>query len=160
MEVLVNSVVTCSTVLFLVAMASIFGYVMAIEQIPDKIAAWMLGVTSSKYLMLLVVNALLLVAGSLMESVSATIILAPILMPVMIRVGVDPVHFGVIMVCNLAVGFVTPPIGQNLFVAAAIADERPERIALSSAPFLAAMLIMILLVTFLPELSLFLPGLM
>ena len=120
----------------------------------------MLGVTSSKYLMLLVVNALLLVAGSLMESVSATIILAPILMPVMIRVGVDPVHFGVIMVCNLAVGFVTPPIGQNLFVAAAIADERPERIALSSAPFLAAMLIMILLVTFLPELSLFLPGLM
>ncbi len=155
-EVLVDSSVTAATVLFLVAMASVFGYVMAIEQIPDLISEWMLTLTSNKYVMLLIVNILLLIVGALMESASATLILAPILMPMMIRLGVDPVHFGVIMVCNLAIGFITPPIGQSLFVAAAISDERTERIAAAAVPLLISMLIMILIVTYVPEVSLFL----
>lgn len=156
LEVLVDSVVTSATVLFLVAMAAIFGYVMAIEQIPDLIAEWMLGITSNKYAMLLLVNVFLLIVGALMESASATIILAPILMPVMVRMGVDPVHFGVILVCNLAIGFVTPPIGQNLFVAGAISGARTEHIALAALPFIAAMLLMIALVTYVPALSMYL----
>ena len=155
-EVLVDSSVTAATVLFLVAMASVFGYVMAIEQIPDLISEWMLTLTSNKIAMLLIVNLLLLVVGALMESASATLILAPILMPMMIRLGVDPVHFGVIMVCNLAIGFITPPIGQSLFVAAAISDERTERIALAAVPLLAAMLVMLLIVTYVPAVSLIL----
>lgn len=155
-EVLVDSSVTAATVLFLVAMASVFGYVMAIEQIPDLISEWMLTLTSNKIIMLLIVNLLLLIVGALMESASATLILAPILMPMMVRLGVDPVHFGVIMVCNLAIGFITPPIGQSLFVAAAISDERTERIALAALPLLLAMLVMILIVTYVPEVSLFL----
>ncbi|MCQ2444131.1 MAG: TRAP transporter large permease subunit [Mailhella sp.] len=159
-SVLVDSTVTAATVLFLVAMASVFGYVMAIEQIPDMIAEWMLGITSDKYMMLLIVNVLLLVVGALMESASATLILAPILMPVMVQVGVDPVHFGVILVCNLAIGFITPPIGQSLFVAAAISDERAEHIAVAAVPLIAAMLLMILLITYIPEICMFLPGLM
>ncbi len=159
-QVLVDSTVTAATVLFLVAMASVFGYVMAIEQIPDLITEWMIGITSNKIAMLLIVNILLLVVGALMESASATLILAPILMPMMVKLGVDPVHFGVILVCNLAIGFITPPIGQSLFVAAAISDERTERIALAALPLLAAMIFMILLVTYIPELSLWLPSLM
>lgn len=158
LKVLIDSSVTTATVLIMVAMASIFGYVMAIEQIPDKIAAWMLGITSNKYTMLAIVNVLLLIAGALMESASATIILAPILMPVMVQVGVDPVHFGVIMVCNLAIGFVTPPVGQTLFVASAISGEKTERIAVAAMPLLCAMLIMLMLVTYIPAISLFLPG--
>lgn len=159
-SVLVDSTVTAATVLFLVAMASVFGYVMAIEQVPDLIAEWMISITSNKYLMLFIVNILLLIVGALMESASATLILAPILMPMMVKVGVDPVHFGVILVCNLAIGFITPPIGQSLFVAAAISDERTERIALAAIPLIAAMLVMILAVTYIPAISLWLPGLM
>ncbi|HJD98126.1 TRAP transporter large permease subunit [Mailhella massiliensis] len=155
-EVLVDSSVTAATVLFLVAMASVFGYVMAIEQIPDLISEWMLTLTSNKIAMLLIVNLLLLVVGALMESASATLILAPILMPMMIKLGVDPVHFGVIMVCNLAIGFITPPIGQSLFVAAAISDERTERIALAAVPLLLSMLVMLLIVTYVPAVSLIL----
>ena len=101
-------------------------------------------------------NLLLLVVGALMESASATLILAPILMPMMIKLGVDPVHFGVIMVCNLAIGFITPPIGQSLFVAAAISDERTERIALAAVPLLLSMLVMLLIVTYVPAVSLIL----
>jgi C4-dicarboxylate transporter DctM subunit len=159
-QVLVDSSVTAATVLFLVAMASVFGYVMAIEQIPDLIAEWMIDITSNKYLMLLIVNILLLIVGALMESASATLILAPILMPMMVKLGVDPVHFGVILVCNLAIGFITPPIGQSLFVAAAISDERTEHIAMAAIPLIAAMLLMILLVTYIPSISLFLPSFM
>ncbi len=154
--VLVDSVVTSAAVLFLVAMAGIFGYVMAIEQIPDRIAEWMLGITTNKYAMLMLINVLLLVVGALMESASATIILAPILMPVMTRLGVDPVHFGVIMVCNLAIGFVTPPIGQTLFVAGAVSGEKTEKIALAALPLIAAMILMILLVTYIPILPMYL----
>ena len=77
-------------------------------------------------------------------------------MPMMIKLGVDPVHFGVIMVCNLSIGFITPPVGQSLFVAAAISDERTERIAVAAAPLLASMLVMLLIVTYIPEVSLFL----
>ena len=159
-DVLVDSTVTTASMLFLVAMASVFGYVMAIEQIPDLITEWMLSITTSKYLMLLIVNVLLLIVGALMESVSATLILSPILMPMMMKLGVDPVHFGVIMVCNLAIGFITPPIGQSLFVAAAISDERTERIALAAVPLIGAMIVMILLVTYIPPLSMWLPSIM
>ena len=155
-EILVDSSVTAATVLFLVAMASVFGYVMAIEQVPDAISEWMMSITSNKFAMLLIVNILLLIVGALMESASATLILAPILMPMMIKLGVDPVHFGVIMVCNLSIGFITPPVGQSLFVAAAISDERTERIAVAAAPLLASMLVMLLIVTYIPEVSLFL----
>ena len=159
-DVLVDSTVTTASMLFLVAMASVFGYVMAIEQIPDLITEWMLSITTSKYLMLFIVNVLLLIVGALMESVSATLILSPILMPMMMKLGVDPVHFGVIMVCNLAIGFITPPIGQSLFVAAAISDERTERIALAAVPLIAAMLVMILIVTYVPPVSMWLPSIM
>ncbi len=155
-EILVDSSVTAATVLFLVAMASVFGYVMAIEQVPDAISEWMMSITSNKFAMLLIVNILLLIVGALMESASATLILAPILMPMMIKLGVDPVHFGVIMVCNLSIGFITPPVGQSLFVAAAISDERTERIAVAAAPLLASMLVMLLIVSYIPEVSLFL----
>ena len=106
--------------------------------------------------MLLLVNVLLLIVGALMESASATIILAPILLPVMVKLGVDPVHFGIILVCNLAIGFVTPPIGQNLFVAGAISGAKTESIALAALPLIAAMLLMIAIVTYIPAVSLYL----
>lgn len=155
-EILVECVVMCAAVLLIVAMAHIFGYVMAIEQIPDHFASMILGITTDKVTMLLVVNVFLLIVGALMDPIVATIILAPILVPVMQQVGVSPLHFGIILTCNLCIGFVTPPIGSNLYVASSIAEERSERIAWAALPFLVAMLVMLMIISFVPELTLYL----
>ena len=155
-DVLVNCTVTSSIVIFLVATASIFGYIMTLESIPDTIANWMVSITSDKICMILIINGLLLIVGALMEPAAATIILAPILVPVMAKVGVDPLHFGIILTCNLAIGFITPPVGANLFVAGAISGVRIELIAKQAIPFLIAMLIMLAIITFIPVLPMYL----
>ena len=155
-SILVECVVMCAAVMLIVAMAHIFGYVMAIEQIPDHFARMLLDITSNRTLMLLMVNAFLLIVGALMDPIVATIILAPILVPVMQQVGVSPLHFGIILTCNLCVGFVTPPIGSCLYAASSITEERSELIARAALPFLVAMLVMLLIVSFVPELTLYL----
>ena len=149
-------VVICAAVMLIVAMAHIFGYVMAIEQIPDHFARMILGFTSDRVTMLLMVNVFLLIVGALMDPIVATIILAPILVPVMQQVGVSPLHFGIILTCNLCVGFVTPPIGCCLYAASSIAEERSELIARAAIPFLVAMLVMLLIISFVPDLTLYL----
>jgi C4-dicarboxylate transporter DctM subunit len=149
----------CSTsaiVIVLIAMATIFGNIMTIEQVPTIMAEFILGLTSSKILILLIINVFLLWVGTFMEALAAIVILTPILLPVVMKVGVDPVHFGVIMVVNLAIGFVTPPVGVNLFVASSVAKLRIEKIAKAAVPQLIGMLLVLLAVTYIPELSLYL----
>ena len=155
-SILVECVVMCASVMLIVAMAHIFGYVMAIEQIPDRFAQAIIGITSDRVTMLLVVNVFLLIVGALMDPIVATIILAPILVPVMQQVGVSPLHFGIILTCNLCIGFVTPPIGCCLYAASSIAEERSELIARAAVPFLIAMLAMLLIISFVPDLTLYL----
>lgn len=129
---------------------------MTIEQIPDTIATAILSISENKIVILLLINVFLLWIGVFMEALAAIVILTPILLPLVLKLGVDPVHFGVIMVMNLAIGFITPPVGVNLFVASSIAQTGIGRIAVAAWPFLISMLIVLMVVTYVPEVSLWL----
>ncbi len=152
----VESAQTSAIIIMLMAMATIFGNVMTLEQVPERIAAAILAFTSNKIAILLMINVLLLWVGTFMEALAAIVILTPILLPLALKIGVDPIHFGVIMVVNLAIGFVTPPVGVNLFVACGITKEKIELVSRAAVPFIITMLIILMLVTFWPQLSLFL----
>lgn len=149
---------TSAIIIMLMAMATLFGNVMTLEQVPERIASAILGFTENKIAILLLINLLLLWVGTFMEALAAIVILTPILLPLVLKVGVDPIHFGVIMVVNLAIGFVTPPVGVNLFVASGITNVKIEQVSRAAIPFLIAMLIVLFAVTFIPGLSLFLLG--
>jgi C4-dicarboxylate transporter DctM subunit len=145
----------CSTsaiVIILMSMATIFGNIMTIEQVPATIASAMLSLTENKILILLLINVLLLIVGTFMEALAAIVILTPILLPIVMKVGVDPVHFGVIMVVNLAVGFVTPPVGVNLFVASGVANAKIEKLSKVAMPMVGIMIAILLLITYIPSL--------
>ena len=138
------------------AMATLFGNIMTIEDVPGTVARAILGLTENKILILLLINILLLFVGTFMEALAAIVILTPILLPVVTGVGVSPLHFGVIIVVNLAIGFITPPVGVNLFVASGVANARIESIARQCLPMLALMLVVLLLCTYFPAIPLFL----
>ncbi|WP_344962445.1 TRAP transporter large permease subunit [Oceanisphaera sediminis] len=145
-----------SIIILLMAMATIFGNIMTIEQIPEFIADSILALTSNKIVILIMINIFLLWIGIFMEALAAIVILTPILLPLVIAVGVDPIHFGVMMVMNLAIGFITPPVGVNLFVASGIANVSIGGLAKSIWVYLLVMITVLMLVTYIPEISLFL----
>lgn len=151
---------TSAVIIALMAMATIFGNILTIEQIPTQIAAWMLALTDSKIIILILVLVLLLLIGTFMEALAAIVILTPILLPIVTQVGVDPIHFGIIMVVALAIGFITPPVGVNLFIACGVAKIKIEDISKAVVPFVLVMIVILLLVTFIPSISMFLPNLM
>jgi len=159
-KIIAGSALTSASVMIIVGTATIFGRVLAIERIPVMIAEYIVQLTSSPALILLLINILLLVVGMFMETLAAIIILTPILLPVVMAVGVDPVHFGIVIIVNLAIGLVTPPVGVNLFVGARVGGSTLEAVSKGSMPFLIAMFVILLLVTYVPSLSLFLPQLM
>jgi TRAP-type C4-dicarboxylate transport system, large permease component len=125
----VESCETSSIIIVLMAMATLFGNIMTIEDVPGTIARAILSFTESKIVILLLINVLLLIVGTFMEALAAIVILTPILLPIVTGVGVSPLHFGVIIVVNLAIGFITPPVGVNLFVASGVAKAKLEKIA-------------------------------
>lgn len=159
-SVCVECCTTSAVIIFLIAMASSFGYLLALEQIPESIAQSILSITNDKFLVLLLINIFLLVVGALMEPAAATIILTPILAPIAVKLGVDIVHFGIIMTVNLAIGFITPPVGSNLFVASAVSGLKVEAIARAAMPMVILMILLLMVITYVPALSLFLPELM
>ena len=147
----------CSTsaiVIILMSMATIFGNIMTIEQVPATIANAMLSLTDNKIIILMLINVLLLIVGTFMEALAAIVILTPILLPIVMKVGVDPVHFGIIMVVNLAIGFVTPPVGINLFVASGVANVKIEKLSKVALPLVGLMIVVLLLITYIPALPL------
>ena len=121
-------------------------------------AQWFLGISRDPIIILMLINVLLLITGCFLDAISAMMILVPILVPVVTALGIDITHFGIIMTVNLAIGMVTPPVGVNLYVACSIADISIERISKAVMPFLLASLVALLLITYLPQLSLFLPN--
>ena len=149
---------TSAVIIVLMAMATLFGNIMTIEDVPGTIARAILGFTSSKIAILLIINVLLLIVGVFMEALAAIVILVPILLPIVTGVGVSPLHFGIIMVVNLAIGFLTPPVGVNLFVASGISGTRIEQIAKASLPMIALMIVVLLLITYIPAIPLCLVG--
>lgn len=152
-----DSTLTTGMVFFIIATASVFSWILSVEQVPNLISAAVLGFTSNKILILLIINVLLLINGCFMEMTASTYIYTPILFPIITQLGIDPVHFGVIMVMNMAIGFVTPPLGIHLFVGVGL-DKRVKFGDLVSEiwkPFLA-LVIVLMLVTYIPDISLFL----
>ncbi|MDR3221733.1 MAG: TRAP transporter large permease [Candidatus Accumulibacter sp.] len=153
-DVFREAVNTYGPILLILGTATAFGRVLAMLQAPQTVAAGMLSIFTSKWAILLMVNAFLLVVGMLMDTGPAILILTPILLPLLKAVGIDPVHFGVIMVVNLAIGFVTPPVGINLYVASSITKVPVLDIARAAMPFVAAFVIALMLITFIPAISL------
>ncbi|MGN0908427.1 MAG: TRAP transporter large permease [Succinivibrio sp.] len=151
---------TTATTMVILGCATAFSKVITIEQIPAMVANALMTVSTSKIVILLLINALLLIVGCFMDTTPAILILAPILLPVATSIGVDPIHFGLIMVTNLAIGFITPPLGINLFVASRIADSPMEVILKGIVPFILVMIGCLALITYIPEIVMFLPTLM
>ncbi|MBM4761362.1 TRAP transporter large permease [Bacillus sp. B15-48] len=154
-QIFISSAVTSAVIMFIISCASIFGFILTREQIPLQLSNAMLEISSNPIVVLLIINLILLIVGTFLETSAAIIILAPILLPVVTAIGIDPVHFGIIMVVNLAIGFITPPIGINLFVASNIANVRLEKIVRAIIPFLIILIVDVIIITFVPSISLF-----
>ena len=159
-DVLIRSVRVTTMLMFIVANAYLFAFVLTTEQIPQDISASVLAMELSPWTFLLLVNFLLLVAGNLMDPTSVVLILAPIVFPIAMQLGIDPVHLGVIMVVNMEIGMVTPPVGLNLFVASGVSGLPITAVIRSCLPWLVLLLIFLVVVTYIPSISLFLPSIM
>ncbi len=157
--VMTGSAGTTASLMILVGFANLFGWILISEQVPQNLAELLLSITKNKFLLLLLINILLIVIGTFMETIAALLIVYPILLNVAVSVGIDPVHFSVIAVLNLIIGLNTPPVGVCLFVASGIGKVSVEKVAKAGLPFLLVSLLVLLLVTYIPALSLFLPGL-
>jgi tripartite ATP-independent transporter DctM subunit len=158
-ESAVHSVKVTAMVLMIIGAATAFGYALAILEAPAKLAAAITQVTSDPIMVMLIINVILLVLGTFMDMAPLIIITTPILLPVVQKVGVDPVHFGIIMMLNQGIGLLTPPVGTVLFVASAIGGIPMERAVKATWPFYGALLIALMLITYIPQLSLWLPSL-
>ncbi|KYG59235.1 TRAP transporter large permease [Planococcus maritimus] len=154
-----ETIVINATTMIIIGLSVSFAYFMTIQQIPGEISDYLTALSTNPFVILLAINVLLLVVGMFIDTISALVVLTPILLPIVTEVGVDPVHFGVVLVANLAIGFVTPPLGVNLFVASSVGGVKFERIAYAVLPFLFTMIVCLLVITFVPQLSLWLPGL-
>jgi tripartite ATP-independent transporter DctM subunit len=157
-ELVHRTLKTVAMVMTLIAMASSFGYVMALMQMPAKITMFFLTISQNKYVILMLINFMLLVLGCLMDMAPLILICTPILLPVVMKLGVDPVHFGMIMLLNLGIGLLTPPVGSVLFVGCAVGKVKIEEVMRGIWPFYAVMFAVLMLVTFIPALSLWLPS--
>jgi C4-dicarboxylate transporter DctM subunit len=159
-DVLIRSVRMTVMLMFIVANAYLFAFVLTTLQIPQAVSAEILALDLSPWLFLLLVNLLVLVAGTLMDPTSVVLILAPIVFPIAVELGIDPVHLGVVFVVNSELGLITPPVGLNLFAASAVGGVPVTAVIRSSVPWLLLLIGFLALVTYVPALSLFLPGLM
>lgn len=158
-KIFLSSVVTTSIVLLLIATSMGMSWVMSFENIPQTVSDALLGLSDNKYVILIIINLLLLFVGTFMDMTPAILIFTPIFLPIMKSLGVDPVHFGMIMVMNLCVGLCTPPVGSVLFIGVGVAKTTIQKVMKPLLPLYVAMAIILLLVTYLPQISLWLPGL-
>jgi tripartite ATP-independent transporter DctM subunit len=159
-KITVNSAVTSATLLIIVAGASCFGRLLTLEDIPGQITSAVLSAISSPVVFLIAMNVLLLVVGMFMDIISATMILGPVFLPMLDAFGVDWMHFGLIMTVNLAIGYCTPPMGVSLYITGAIADRDLIYVSRAVLPFIAIQIAVLLLLTFLPDIVLWMPKLM
>lgn len=160
-KILLNALKTLSMVMSLIAAASAFGYLLAYLRIPAKATELLLSITSNRVALLLLINVLLLLLGMIMDMAPLIVITTPILYPVVVgALGMDPVHFGIVMMLNLGIGLATPPVGSAMFVGCAIGKVSVEKAARAMLPFYATMLVVLMLVTFIPQIVMFIPNLL
>jgi tripartite ATP-independent transporter DctM subunit len=158
-NVLENALNTLAIVLILIATSSAFGWLLTYLKVPTIISGAILGMTTNKIHILFMMNILMLIFGTMMDMSCIILVLTPILLPIATSVGVDPVHFGVIMIVNLGIGLITPPVGSTLFIGAAISKIPIERLSKSLVPFYLVMLLVLMIVTYFPAFVMFLPNL-
>lgn len=149
---------TTVMLMFIVANALLFAHVLTTEQIPQTIASSILAAGMEPWMFLLVVNVILLVAGNFMEPTGIVLILAPIFFPIATQLGIDPIHLGIIMVVNMEIGMVTPPVGLNLFVTSGVTGMSLVQVVRAAMPWLSVLLVFLMLITYIPSISLFLPN--
>lgn len=156
---MLDSLVVTAVIMFIISNAAIFGWLVAALQMPQKIVTLLTASISSRWLILIMINLFLLLVGTFMETTASLIILTPVLLPLAKQIGLDPIHFGAIMVLNLVIGLTTPPLGVCLFVSSGIAGISLERLSRAMIPFLLAAILVLLLVTYIPALSMWIPQL-
>lgn len=159
-KVLLESGKVTIMLMFIITNAMLFGHVLTTEQLPQQIAEAIVSAGMSPWMFLVVVNVLLLIGGSFMEPSGLLLIVAPILFPIGVELGIDPIHLGIIMVVNMEVGMITPPVGLNLFVIVGITDMNLLDVVKAVLPWLLILLTFLIIVTYIPEVSLFLPNLL
>jgi tripartite ATP-independent transporter DctM subunit len=157
--ILKNSIKTLAMVIAVIATSSAFGYMMAYLKIPALVTEALISISSNKYVILLIVNVILLALGTIMDMAPLILITTPILLPVVTKVGMDPIQFGIVMMLNLGIGLITPPVGSTLFVGCSIADISIEKIAKSLLPFYLVLFIYLIILTFVPQITMFIPNL-
>jgi tripartite ATP-independent transporter DctM subunit len=155
----VQTIETTASVLIIVGAASLFGWVLTVTQVTEQVTQQLLGITSDPLMLLLIINLILLVVGCFMETIAAISILVPVFMPAVLKVGIDPVQFGVIMVLNLMIGLLTPPVGIVLFVLSRVSGLSFDRTVRAVLPFLVPLLLVLVLISVFPVLTLYLPTL-
>ncbi|HDZ9832820.1 TPA: TRAP transporter large permease [Yersinia enterocolitica] len=156
-KLMYRTVKTVTIVMILIGFAASFGAIMTYMQLPERITEFFTSVSDNKYVILMCINIMLLLIGTLMDMAPLILILTPVLMPVTNSLGIDPVHFGMIMLINLGIGLITPPVGSVLFVASAVSKQKIEQVVKAMLPFYGALLLVLMLVTYIPEISLWLP---
>ncbi|HBC0318896.1 TPA: TRAP transporter large permease [Salmonella enterica subsp. enterica serovar Napoli] len=159
-SILLQTVVMTGVIMFLLATSSAMSFSMSITNIPAALSDMILGISANKLVILLVITVFLLIIGAFMDIGPAILIFTPILLPIMTKLGVDPVHFGIIMIYNLAIGTITPPVGSGLYVGASVGKVKVEDVIKPLMPFYGAIIGVLLLITYIPEITLFLPRLL
>lgn len=159
-EILKDTIYGTSTVVLIVVAASVFGYYMSWERIPQSITSLLLNITTNKWIMLGVINIMLLILGMFLEGGAALIILAPLLVPVVVDLGINPVHFGLVAIVNIMIGGVTPPFGTMMFTTCSITGTPIQDFTREVLPFIFALIVALMIITYIPSLVMFLPNLL
>jgi C4-dicarboxylate transporter DctM subunit len=159
-KVLIDSANLSAMILYIITNAVLFSFLLTSEQIPQDLAAWITDMGLQPWMFLLVVNILLLIAGNFMEPSSILLITVPVLFPVAMKLGIDPIHFGIIMTVNMEIGMITPPVGLNLYVASGISNMGLTEVTKACAPWILVMIAFLGLITYVPEVTLWLPNLL
>ena len=155
----VDSAVSSATVMYIVACASVFAWLLTTSNIASSMSAALLSLTSNKYVILFLINIIFLIAGCFLDANSAFYIMIPIMVPIMNAVGIDPIHFGVFVTVNMAIGLITPPVGINLYVGCKIADLPVAELCKKILPFLLGGIVALLIITYIPSITMLLPNL-
>ena len=160
MAIIIDAMKTSASLMVLIGFANLFGYILVSEKVPHEISNMILGFSDNKYVVLLLINILLILVGTFMETIAALLILFPILLKIAISVDVDPIHFAIIALLNLIIGLTTPPLGVCLFVASGIGKVPLEKVSIANLPYLGISFLVLIIVTLFPEITLFLPELL
>ncbi|MFM8767387.1 MAG: TRAP transporter large permease, partial [Rubrivivax sp.] len=158
-KLLQETALDTASVMLMICAASAFGFYLAWERLPPQMAAWLVSLTKDPVLLLLMINVMLIALGTAVEGTSALIILTPIFVPILVKLGIDPVHFGIVLVTNLTIAGVTPPVGQMMFISSQVLKVPMDDYTVEVLPYLGSMLVVLVLLSVFPQLSLWLPNL-